>query len=87
MGKNENSDRLYFLRLQKSLWTVTAAMKLKDTCSLKEEMTNRDSVLKIRDITLPTKVCTVTAMVFQVVMYRCESWTVKMAEHRRIDNF
>ena len=87
MGKNENSDRLYFLRLQKSLWTVTAAMKLKDTCSLKEDMTNRDSVLKIRDITLPTKVCTVTAMVFQVVMYRCESWTVKMAEHRRIDNF
>ena len=87
MGKNENSDRLYFLRLQKSLWTVTAAMKLKDTCSLQEDMTNRDSVLKIRDITLPTKVCTVTAMVFQVVMYRCESWTVKMAEHRRIDNF
>ena len=87
MGKNENSDRLYFLRLQKSLWTVTAAMKLKDTCSLKEDMTNRDSVLKIRDITLPTKVCTVTAMVFQVVMYRCESWTVKMAEHQRFDAF
>ena len=47
-------------------------------------MTNLDSILKSRDITLPTKVCLVKAMVFQVVMYGCESWTVKKAEHRRI---
>ena len=50
-------------------------------------MTNLDSVLKSRDITLPTKVCLVKAMVFPVVMYGCESWTVKKAEHRRIYAF
>ena len=48
-------------------------------------MTNRDSILKSRDITLPTKVRLVKAMVFPVVMYGCESWTVKKAEHQRID--
>ena len=50
-------------------------------------MTNIDSMLKSRDITLPTKVCLVKAMVFPVVMYGCESWTVKKAEHQRIDAF
>ena len=50
-------------------------------------MTNLDSILKSRDITLPTKVHVVKAMVFPVVMYGCESWTVKKAEHRRIDAF
>ena len=50
-------------------------------------MTNLDSILKSRDITLPTKVCLVKAMVFPVVMYGCESWTVKKAERRRIDAF
>ena len=50
-------------------------------------MTNLDSIFKSRDITLPTKVCLVEAMVFPVVMYGCESWTVKKAEHRRIDAF
>ena len=50
-------------------------------------MTNLDSMLKSRDITLPTKVDLVKAMVFPVVMYGCESWTVKKAEHRRIDAF
>ena len=50
-------------------------------------MTNLDSILKSRDITLPTKVCLVKAMVFHVVMYGCESWTVKKAERRRIDAF
>ena len=50
-------------------------------------MINLDSILKNRDITLPTKVCLVKAMVFPVVMYGCESWTVKKAEHRRIDDF
>ena len=50
-------------------------------------MTNLDSILKIRDITLPTKVHLVKAMVLPVVMYGCEGWTVKKAEHRRIDAF
>ena len=50
-------------------------------------MTNLDSILKTRDITLPTNVHLVKAMVFPVVMYRCESWTIKKAEHRRIDAF
>ena len=50
-------------------------------------MTNLDSILKIRDITLPTKVWLVKAMVFPVVTYGCESWTIKKAEHRRIDAF
>ena len=50
-------------------------------------MTNLDSIFKSRDITLPTKVCLVKAMVFPVVLYRCESWSVKKAEHRRIDAF
>ena len=50
-------------------------------------MTNLDSILKSRDITLPTKICLVKAMVFLVVMYGCENWTVKKAEHRRIDAF
>ena len=50
-------------------------------------MTNLDSILKSKDITLPRKVCLVKAMVFPVVMYGCESWTVKKAEHQRIDAF
>ena len=67
---------------------VTAAMKLKDACSLKEKaMTNLDIILKIRDITLPTKVHLVKAMVFPVVMCGCQNWTIKKAEHRRIDAF
>ena len=67
---------------------VTAAMQLKDACSLgRKFMTNLDSILKSRDITLPTKVHLVKAMVFPVVMYGCESWTIKKAEHRRTDAF
>ena len=50
-------------------------------------MTNLNSILKSRDITLPTKICLVKAMVFPVVMYGCECWTVKKAEHLRIDAF
>ena len=69
-----NSVRLYFLGAPKSLQIVTADMKLKDAYSL---VTNLDSIFKIRDITLPTKVCLVKAMVFPVVMYGCDSWTVK----------
>ena len=65
---------------------VIAAMKLKDACSFgRKVMTNLDSILRSRDITLPTKVCLVKAMVFPVVMYGCESWTIKKAEHRRND--
>ena len=67
---------------------VTAAMKLKDAYSLEgKQMTNLDSILKSRDITLPTKVRLVKAMVFPVVMYGCESWTIKKAECPRIDAF
>ena len=62
---------------------VIASMKF----PWKESMTNLDSIFKIRDITLPTKVRLVKTMVFPVVMYGCESWTVKKAEHRRIDTF
>ena len=53
----------------------------------RKAMMNLDSVLKNRDITLPTKVCLVKAMFFPVVMYACESWTIKKAEHQRIDAF
>ena len=67
---------------------VTAAMQLKDTCSLgKKVMTNLDSILKSRDVTLLTKVHLVKATVFPVVMYGCESWTIKKAQHRLIDAF
>ena len=67
---------------------MTAAMKLKDVYSLEGKlMTNLESILKNRDINLPTKVCLVKAMVFPVVMYGCESWTVKKAECRKIDAF
>ena len=62
---------------------VTAAMKLKDAYSLEGKFL--DSIFKSRDITLSTKVYLVKAMVFPVVMYGCESWTVKKAEHRRIE--
>ena len=53
----------------------------------RKAMTNLDSILKSRDITLPTKVCLVKALVFPVVMYGCKSWTIKKAEHRRTDAF
>ena len=53
----------------------------------RKAMTYLDSILKTRDITLPTKVCIVKAMVFPVVMFRCESWTIKKAEHQKIDAF
>ena len=66
---------------------VTAAMKLKDAYSLEEVMTNLDSIFKRRDITLTTNIRLVKAMAFPVVMYGCESWTVKKAEHRRIGGF
>ena len=66
---------------------VIAAMKLKDAYSFGRKVNDQLRILKSRDITLPTKVCLVEAVVFSVVMYGCESWTVKKAERRRIDAF
>ena len=57
------------------------SMKLKDACSLEGKLTNLENILKSRDIAFPTKVCLVKAMVFPIVMYGCESWTIKKAEH------
>ena len=74
-------------RAPKSLWMVTAAMKLKHLLLGRKAMTNLDSILKSRDITFPTKVHLVKAMAFPVVMYGCESWTIKKAECQRIDAF
>ena len=71
----------------KSLQMVTAAVKLKDAYFLEEVMTNVDSIFKSRDIILPKKSILVKVMVFPLVMYRCESWTVKKAERLRIDAF
>ena len=72
-GKNGNSDRLYFLGLQ-----YNCSHKIKIRWLLgRKAMTNQDSVLKSRDITLPTKVHIIKAMVFPVVMYGCESWTIE----------
>ena len=87
MGKQWKQGQSLFFGAPKSLQMVTAAMKLKDAYSLEGKLTNLDSILKSRDITLPTKVCLVKAMVFPVVTYGCESWTVKKAERRRIDAF
>ena len=86
-GNSGNSVRLYFFWLQ-----VTAdgdcSHEIKRHLLLgRKVMTNLDSIFKSRDIILPTKVHLVKAMVFPVVMYGCESWTVKKAEHRRIDAF
>ena len=86
-GNSRNSDRLYFLGSK-----ITAdgnySHEIKRRLLLvRKVMTNLDNILKSRDITLPTKVCLVKAMVFPVVMYEHESWTVKKAEHRRIDAF
>ena len=66
---------------------VTAALKLRHLLLGRKAMTNLDSILKSRDIILLTKVHLVKDMVFPVVMYECESWTIKKAEHQRIDAF
>ena len=72
--------------MPKSLQMVTCSHEIK-TFLGRKVMANLDSILKSRHITLPTKVHLVKAMVFPVVMYGCESWTIKKAEHRRIDAF
>ena len=82
------SDRLYFGRLQKITANGDCSHEIKRRLLLgRKVMTNLDNILKSRDITLPTKVYLVKAMVFPVVVYGCESWTVKKAERRRIDAF
>ena len=80
-GKKWKQWQFLFSWAPKSLQMVTAAMKLKDAYSLEEKLDNLDSILKSRDITLLTKVHLVKAMVFLVVMYGCESWIIKKAEH------
>ena len=84
-GNSGNSVRLYFFGLQNHCrwWLYPKRLLFLG----RKVMTNLDSVFKSRDITLPTQVYLVKAMVFPVVMYGCESWTVKKAEHWRIDAF
>ena len=86
-GNSRNSVRLYFLG-SKITADSDCSHEIKRCLLLgRKVMTNLDSILKSRDITLPTKICLVKAMVFPVVMYGCESWTVKKAERRRTDAF
>ena len=87
MGKQWKQRETLFFWAPKSLQMVTAAMKLKHLLLGRKVMSNLDSILKSRDITLPTKVHLVKVMVFPVVMYGCESWTIKKAEHQRINAF
>ena len=87
MGNSENSDRLYFLG-SKITADGDCSHEIKRCLLLgRKVMTNLDSVLESKDITLPTKVRLVKAMVFPVVMYGCESWTIKKAEGLRTDAF
>ena len=87
-GKQWKQSQTLFFWAPKSLQMVIADMTLKDCLLLgRKVMTNIDSILKSREITLPTKVHLFTAMVFPVVMYGCESWTVKKDEHQKIDAF
>ena len=86
-GNNGNNDRLYFWGLQNHCrWDCSHEIK-RHLLLGRKAMTNLDSILKSRDIILLTKVRPVKAMVSPVVMYGCESWTIKKAEHRRIDAF
>ena len=86
--ENSGNTLTLFFGAPKSLQMLTVAMELEDSYSIgRKVMTNLDSILKSRDITLPTKVCLIKAMVFPVVMYGCESWTIKKAECRSIDVF
>ena len=88
MGKQWKQCQTLFWGAPKSLADGDCSHEIKRHLPLgRKVMTNLDSTLKSRDITLPTKVRLVKAMVFPVVMYGCESWTIKKAEHRRIDAF
>ena len=80
-GNNGNSEKLYFLGDPQITADGNCRHEIKRHLLLGiKVMTNLDNILKSRDITLPTKVCLVKAMVFPVVMYQCESWTMKKAE-------
>ena len=84
-GNNRNSVRLSFWG-SKITADGDCSHEIKRRLLLgRKVMTNLDRIFKSRDLTLPTKICLVKAMVFPVVMYGCESWTVKKAEHQRID--
>ena len=86
-GNNGKTERLYFGG-SKITADGDCSHEIKRRLLLgRKVMTNLDSIFKSRDITLPTKVCLVKAMVFPVVMYGCESWTVKKAERQRINAF
>ena len=87
MRNNGNSDRLFFLGLQNHCRQRLQPGNKRSLLLGRKFMTNLDSTLKSRNVTLPTKVHLVKAMVFPVVMYGHESWTVKKAEHREIDAF
>jgi len=87
MGKQWELCHTFFFWAPKSLQMLTAAMKLRHLILGRKAMTNLDNILNSRDITLPIKVHLVKAMVFPVVMYGCESWTIKKTEHRRTDAF
>ena len=87
MGKQWKQWLTLFFWVPKSLQMVIATMKLKDVYSLEGKLYHLDSMLKNRDINLPTNVPLVKAIVFPVVMYVCESWTIMKAEHQRIDAF
>jgi len=87
LGSSGKSDKLFLFWAPKSLQMVTAAMKLRRLLLGIKIITNLDRILKSRDITLPTKVYLVKAMVFPLVMYVCESWTIKKAEHWSTDAF
>ena len=80
-GETVETAQTLFIWAPKSLQMVTAAMKLRRLFLERKVMTNLDSMLKSKDITVPTKVCLVKAMVFPVVMCGRENWTVKKAEH------
>ena len=84
-GNNGNSDRLYFIGLQNHCGWWLQPWNWNTLAPWKKRHDKPDSILKRRDTTLPTKVCLVKAMVFPVVMYGWESWTIKKAEHQRID--
>ena len=87
-GHNGNSDRLYFFLGSKITADGDCSHEIKRHLLLgRKAMTNLDSILKSRDITLLTKVRLVQATVFAVVMYGCESWTIEKAEHQRTDAF
>ena len=85
--KNGNSGRIYFLGLQNHLDSDCSHEINRYLFLGKNTMANLDNVLKGRASTLPKLVCIVKAVLFPVVMYKCESWTIKKAEHQRIDGF